>query len=188
MLPHTSLIQTIGPISILCVDLTINYSCPHKETSLYRCNGKECKTTFNCVETLQTTCEHCKNCRQQEEANRDAALARLTKAHAADEQAVQELRARLQELERDRMGMEALTQERDELAQRLDIIEGEAVAELREILLEDIDSRLDVLAVEQAEFMRQVDEQNAVAELAMLELEEQVRIMLPEDEEENALP
>jgi hypothetical protein len=36
--------------------------------------------------------------------------------------------------------------------------------------------------------MRQVDEQNAVAEVAMLELEEQVRVMLPEDEEDDGLP
>jgi hypothetical protein len=109
----TTLIQTINTISIMCVDLTIKYSCPHKETSLYRCDGKKCQTTFNCVETLKTMCEHC---RQQQEANREAALARLTRAHAADERAVRELRARIQELERDRMGMEALTQERDELA------------------------------------------------------------------------
>jgi hypothetical protein len=86
----------------------------------------------------------------------------------------------------------ALTQERDELVERLEVIEGEAVVKLREILLdgqrqsEGIEAELDILAVEEAEFMRQVDSQNAAAEVATLELEELLRITLLQDEEQDS--
>ncbi|KAF1946656.1 hypothetical protein EJ02DRAFT_216650 [Clathrospora elynae] len=161
----------------------------------YRC-GHETNESWSTGNAAQEAChyqqklstrrdENCYDCRHQENANRDAAVARLTRTHTADEQAIRELRVRIEEVG----DVEALTQERDELAERLEVIEGEAMAELREIILagqrqsEDIDAQINVLAVELNEFMRQVDERNATTDVAILDLEERFQTILLENQE-----
>jgi hypothetical protein len=183
--------KQVPPNEGIHVNLHTTYACGCETDKSWVTKGFTKEDAAHHTELKGNRNENCYECREQEEANRDAAFARLTRAHAAEEQRVQRRDALIMELQR---RINRLARERDELAERLDVIEGEAVAELWTILLEgqrrseEIDARLNVLHVEQTEFMRQVDEQNAAAEIAMLELAEQVRTFLRAEEERGPKP
>jgi hypothetical protein len=166
------------------VELT--YSCGTVKTKRWRPDNvseEECEYKQHLKANLNETCERCQ---EQENANRDAAFMRITRAHAAEEHTVQELRAQIQELDGDAIDVEALIQEGDELAEMLEVLEGPAIEELMEIFLddqrqsEDTNNRIDILAVEQNTFMRQVDEENAAIDMAILDLRERLQIALLE--------
>jgi hypothetical protein len=102
------------------------------------------------------------------------------------------MREQIEEMGNVGFELEALRQERDELAARLDMLEGEIVENLRDRLLDDqhqgqdIDAQLNVLIVEHAEFMRQTDEHNAALEIAILALEEELRTAFSQNDEHDA--
>ncbi|KAI4627568.1 uncharacterized protein J4E87_004132 [Alternaria ethzedia] len=85
--------------------------------------------------------------------------------------------------------MDALEEERDELADSLDLVEDEVKATLEELLsdgqrhAEEVDTQLDILAVEQAEFVRQMDDQNMALEITILELREELQTALSDNAE-----
>jgi hypothetical protein len=144
------------------------------------------------LDIYPTSDKNCEECRIQEEVNLNEAYARLTRAHAAETQTVLELREQIEEMGNVGFELEALRRERDDLAARLDMLGGEVVENLRDLLLDDqqqgqdIDAQLNVLIVEHAEFMRQTDERNAAMEIAILALEEELRIVSSQNNEHEA--
>jgi hypothetical protein len=115
----------------------------------------------------------------------------LTRAHAAETLTVQELRGQIEEMGDVWIELEGMREERNELAERLDMVRGEVVAALQELLLdnqrqtEDMDAQLNILAVQQTELMREIDEQNAATDIAILQLREDLRTACLEEVEED---
>lgn len=170
------------------VDLETTFACGHQDlTTWSRATAKTAeaanhRSVWRKLENDRD--ENCGECLGQEEANRDEAFARLTRSHAAETDTVHESRERV----------DALEEERDELADSLDLVEDEVKAPLEELLsdgqrhTEEVDAQLDILAVEQAEFVRQMDDQNMALEIAILELREELQTALSENGAQNSRP
>lgn len=169
----------------LCVhvDLETTFACGHQDLTTWSCAAAKTVEAANHQYVWRKLendrDENCGECLEQEEVNRDEAFARLTRTHAAETDTVHELREK----------MDALEEERDQLADSLDLVEDEIKATLEELPsdeqrhIDEIDAQLDVLAVEQAEFVRQMDDQNIALEIAILKLREGLQTALSENNE-----
>ena len=162
------------------VDLETTFACGHQDLTTWSCATAKTAETANHQSVWRKLendrDEDCGECLEQEEANRDEAFARLTRSHAAETDTVHALREQ----------MDALEEERDELADSLELVEDEVKATLEELLsdgrrhTEEVNAELDILAVEQAVFVRQMDDQNMALEIAILELREELQTALSE--------